>query len=126
MVRETEIIDNDAWKSLGTGFMIALVALLVPFLGFIFGYLGILVHELGHAVAAWMFGYPAVPAFDFQYGGMDFSRIAEEYLHTDLSTVAFLFLVCCLLPPVLVYLTYRHRTSIRVLLGRLLVSDPGV
>lgn len=28
-----------------------------------------LVHEMGHAVMAWLFGYPAVPAFDFRYGG---------------------------------------------------------
>jgi membrane-associated protease RseP (regulator of RpoE activity) len=28
-----------------------------------------LFHELGHAVAAWLFGYPALPSFDFVYGG---------------------------------------------------------
>jgi hypothetical protein len=27
------------------------------------------VHELGHAVSGWIFGYPSVPAFDFRYGG---------------------------------------------------------
>ena len=27
------------------------------------------VHELGHAIAGWFYGYPSIPAFDFQYGG---------------------------------------------------------
>lgn len=26
-------------------------------------------HEFGHAVAAWLLGCPAIPAFDFVYGG---------------------------------------------------------
>jgi hypothetical protein len=28
-----------------------------------------LVHELGHAVFGWLYGYPSFPAFDFMYGG---------------------------------------------------------
>lgn len=28
-----------------------------------------LFHEIGHAVAGWLFGYPAIPAFDFMFGG---------------------------------------------------------
>jgi hypothetical protein len=28
-----------------------------------------LFHEIGHAVAGWLFGYPAIPAFDFIFGG---------------------------------------------------------
>jgi hypothetical protein len=35
----------------------------------VLGYLTTLVHELGHAATAWLFGYPAFPAFDFVYGG---------------------------------------------------------
>jgi hypothetical protein len=31
--------------------------------------MGILLHEFGHTVAAWMFGYPAIPAFNFAHGG---------------------------------------------------------
>jgi hypothetical protein len=58
-----------ARKCLGIGFVMGLVLMLVPLLRFIVGYLGILVHELGHAIFAWSFGYPAIPAFDFLYGG---------------------------------------------------------
>jgi len=42
---------------------------LFPLTNFILSYLVILVHEMGHAAAWWLFGYPAVPAFDFVYGG---------------------------------------------------------
>lgn len=54
---------------LTVGFVIAAVVLAMPFLSVIFSYLGILIHETGHTLTAWLFGYPAIPAFDFQYGG---------------------------------------------------------
>src|SRR5262249_21436063 len=38
-------------------------------LRFVFHTLITLVHELGHAVASWAFGIPAIPSFDFVYGG---------------------------------------------------------
>lgn len=51
------------------GGAVAIVVYLVPFTRFVFHVLVTLVHELGHAAAAWAFGTPAVPAFDFVYGG---------------------------------------------------------
>lgn len=32
-------------------------------------YIGVFFHELGHTLFYWLYGYPAVPAFDFSYGG---------------------------------------------------------
>lgn len=32
-------------------------------------YIGTLFHETGHTLFLWLFGYPAVPTFDFNYGG---------------------------------------------------------
>lgn len=32
-------------------------------------YIGTIFHETGHTVFLWLFGYPAVPTFDFTYGG---------------------------------------------------------
>ena len=33
------------------------------------GYMLVFFHELGHTAAFWLFGYPAVPTFDFTHGG---------------------------------------------------------
>jgi hypothetical protein len=29
----------------------------------------VMLHEIGHCVTAWLFGYPSIPAFDLRYGG---------------------------------------------------------
>jgi hypothetical protein len=62
-------LDRKAWESLGIGLVTAIVILFVPFLSFVFRYLITLVHEIGHAIWGWLFGYPSIPAFDFTYGG---------------------------------------------------------
>ncbi len=67
--QKTKPIDKAAWQSLGGGLAITVGVLLIPFLTYVFNYMLILVHELGHAVFGWLFGYPSVPAFDFMYGG---------------------------------------------------------
>ncbi len=62
-------ITTQGWKALGVGLVLALILPRFPFLNFIFTPILTIVHELGHTVASWLFGYPAYPAFDFQYGG---------------------------------------------------------
>lgn len=40
-------------------------------------YMAVFFHELGHTLTYWAFGYPAIPSFDFEYGGgmtYDFER----------------------------------------------------
>ena len=56
-------------KILATGLVAALFVLAVSPLRFVMSALVTLFHELGHAVASWLLGHPAVPAFDFVYGG---------------------------------------------------------
>ncbi|MBI2213901.1 MAG: hypothetical protein HYU52_09650 [Acidobacteria bacterium] len=56
-------------KILGFGLVSAIVVYALPFLRFVFSALVTLFHELGHAVVSWLLGHPAVPAFDFVYGG---------------------------------------------------------
>ena len=56
-------------KLLGFGLVSAVVIYAIPFLRFVFSALVTLFHELGHAVASWLLGHPAIPAFDFVYGG---------------------------------------------------------
>jgi hypothetical protein len=57
------------WKILGFGFVAAIIVYWLPFTRFVFSAMVTLFHELGHAVAGWLMGYPSVPAFDFVYGG---------------------------------------------------------
>lgn len=40
-----------------------------PFLSFVLSPLTTLVHEIGHTAVLWLFGYSAIPAFDFGNGG---------------------------------------------------------
>lgn len=65
----TAALDGEARRALMIGAVLAAVVMAVPFLRFVFSYMIILVHELGHALFAWIFGYPAIPSFDFYYGG---------------------------------------------------------
>jgi hypothetical protein len=51
------------------GLIVALVAYAIPFLQFVLSPLVTLLHEFGHAATAWLLGCPAIPAFDFAYGG---------------------------------------------------------
>jgi hypothetical protein len=245
-------VDKKGWLTLGAGFVIALIVLfLLPWISWVFSYFVTLVHEFGHAIFGWLFGYPSVPAFDFRYGGgitahqqrhviivvavyglfclglyayrrnrltliclsigvllyslfaftalhkililfmghglelvfagiflyralsgsaiinalerplyaiigffielfdiqfafrlfasprhraeyagakggghwMDFSRIAEEYLHVEVSTVALLFLICCVLPPLAAFLAHRYRDRLHAFIRSLLARE---
>jgi len=59
---------ND-WQVVVAGIGLALLVLSSEQVTFLLSPLITLVHELGHAFTAWLFGYPAIPAFDFRYGG---------------------------------------------------------
>jgi hypothetical protein len=62
-------LSGAARRALAIGAGLAVVLSLVPFTRILFFPLITIVHELGHAVTAWLFGYPAIPAFDFGEGG---------------------------------------------------------
>ena len=68
-VRKPGTIDRDAWISLGVGAGLAVVALVVPLIGFVIHVLMTVIHELGHVATAWLFASPALPSFDLSYGG---------------------------------------------------------
>lgn len=56
-------------KVLGFGLVAAIGVYALPFTRFVFSAIVTLFHELGHAIAGWLFGYASIPAFDFVYGG---------------------------------------------------------
>ncbi len=62
-------LEPAARRALGVGLTLALATQLAPVLQMLIQYMVVLVHELGHAAAGWLFGFPSVPAFDFMYGG---------------------------------------------------------
>lgn len=62
-------LDRAGWTSLAVGFALAVLTQVFPLLEMLVGYFVVLVHEMGHALAGWLFGYPSLPAFDFTYGG---------------------------------------------------------
>ena len=62
-------LEQEAYKSLGIGLFLAILISSLPFLSFALSYFVILVHELGHTFAGWLFGYPSIPAFNFVHGG---------------------------------------------------------
>ncbi len=64
-----EEASSPARKNLLVGAVIAFATFALPFPRFVFSYLGTLVHELGHTLTYLAFGYPAIPSFDFVYGG---------------------------------------------------------
>ncbi len=56
-------------QALLIGFGLSLVIYTIPLSRFVLNAFLTFVHELGHAAAFWVFGYPAVPSFDFIFGG---------------------------------------------------------
>ena len=62
-------IEPAGWAAFGVGAGLALLTEVLPFLRVLVGYFVVLIHEIGHALTGWLFGYPSLPAFDFSYGG---------------------------------------------------------
>jgi hypothetical protein len=69
VVLDARLVDGEARRALLIGGALALVVSLIPFLNFVFSYLVTLIHEFGHCITGWVFGYPSIPAFDFMHGG---------------------------------------------------------
>jgi hypothetical protein len=61
---------------LASGLAAAILAHQIPIARTAFSALTTLFHEIGHAVVAWTLARPAIPAFDFVYGG-GFTHLSE-------------------------------------------------
>jgi len=63
---------------------------------------------------------------DAKGGGhwMDFSRIAIDHLHVNLTAVASVFFICCLITLPLGFLAFRYQEYLREGLRRLVAREP--
>ncbi|MEN9219147.1 MAG: hypothetical protein Q6J33_09095, partial [Gloeomargarita sp. DG_2_bins_126] len=91
------------------GLSTGLILCWVPWLRFVLSYLVIIIHELGHAVAAWGMGYPAIPALDFVYGGGMTLRLAERWALIPVIVYGFMGF--------LLYYLRRHSLIVMIVSG---------
>ena len=70
------------------------------------------------------------PFYRAEYGAakggghwMDFSRLANEFFHVELSTVAAFFLALCILTPVAAFLIYRYKKYLAVFFKKLIYTQ---
>jgi hypothetical protein len=71
-----------------------------------FSVLEILVHEMGHTIFGWIFGYPSLPAFDLVWGG-------GVTLHVDRSNALLLLIYALLVGLIVIY--RRNRFAVAVI-----------
>jgi hypothetical protein len=100
-VLEPRTLDLGGWIMLLVGPTVALLAFLLFWPRWIFSVFSTLVHEMGHAIFGWTFGYPSLPAFDLVWGG-------GVTVHIDRSPI--LLVIIYLLLAGLIFL-YRRNTA---------------
>jgi hypothetical protein len=66
---EPRRMDKNDWLIMALGLATAGLAFVIGFVKHIFSTFMVLVHEMGHTIFGWIFGYPSLPAFDLVYGG---------------------------------------------------------
>ncbi|MGB6065528.1 MAG: hypothetical protein WBG50_12015 [Desulfomonilaceae bacterium] len=103
---EIRRLDKPEWIMLAVGPGIALVCFVFFWFRWTLEIFKTLVHEMGHCIFGWIFGYPSLPAFDVMYGG-------GVTLHTDRSTALLIGIYGAL--AALIYM-YRKNTTTLIFL----------
>ncbi|MGQ9896622.1 MAG: hypothetical protein ACUVR8_03535 [Acidobacteriota bacterium] len=91
-----ERMDIQGYQSILGGAALAAAVVFLPFFAFpsfLLHPLVTLIHELGHTLAGWLYGYPSIPAFDFVYGGGVTLHQDRQWLLTGLWLAAFTWLL---------------------------------
>lgn len=65
----TRSLPKTSQTALLIGGILGIVLFLFPITRFVLNAFLTFVHEIGHAIAFWIFGYPAISSFDFIFGG---------------------------------------------------------
>ncbi|MCL4552510.1 MAG: M50 family metallopeptidase, partial [Candidatus Marsarchaeota archaeon] len=79
-IPEPQTLDRTGWMMLLVGPVVALACFAFFWFRWILETFKTLVHEMGHAIFGWLFGYPSFPAFDVIWGG-------GVTIHTERSTL---------------------------------------
>lgn len=106
-----EYADKNALIAFLTGFALTAVILSNRFLTFYLTPLKTLVHEIGHTLFGWLFGYPSIPAFNFFYGGG-----LTMYWHQNKQILIFIYLTLIAL-----MFFYRRKNKLVILTAAFLV-----
>lgn len=96
---QPRLLTGDAVGALVTGLVLAIPLTGIGLLRTLFYGFVIMVHELGHAAAYWLFGYPAVPSVNLLFGGGITLAMGRIWLLVWLILAG------------LGYLIYRYRSS---------------
>jgi hypothetical protein len=86
-------METNDWLVLASGPVFALIIMCIPLLNHIFMTFTTLVHEMGHTFIGWIFGYPALPAFDLRYGGGVTATMPRSVLLLVVFYAVMIFLV---------------------------------
>jgi hypothetical protein len=110
-IPERQTLDRSGWIMLLVGPIVALACFAFFWLWWTLGTFKTLVHEMGHAIFGWLFGYPSFPAFDLIWGG-------GVTVHTGRSTV-----LCILIYAGFAWLfwLYRKNRGTLILLAALVI-----
>ncbi len=104
-------LDPDGRTCILGGLALGLTLALIPLTRILFGAWTVMVHELGHAIASLLFGYIAIPSFDFRYGGGITIPVGQIPLFTPLALSGFGYLCY----------HYRHNIPTQRLWGGILL-----
>lgn len=110
---ETLGITHAGWKAAAVGFVMACALSFFPLLSFVLHPFSTLVHEIGHTAVFWLFGYGAIPAFDFGEGG---GVTMTDYERSSLIVGAWVFGLA-----VLAWWQRERRAILALLAGALVV-----
>jgi hypothetical protein len=128
---QVQSFNQESWKIMVAGVCLTVLVFSSWQINFLLSYFVVLIHELGHSAISWLFGFPAIPAFDFIHGGgmsvwsperwfvlvwlvyVGFGWLFYRYRHNSLTCQ-------CLWATVLLYslcaFTPLH-TALRILMG---------
>ncbi len=111
MVPEPQTLDRSAWIMLLVSPLVALACFAFFWLRWTLETFKTLVHEMGHAIFGWLFGYPSFPAFDVIWGG-------GVTIHTERSILLWILIYVGF---VWLFWVYRHNRATLTVLAALVL-----